>query len=134
MPSASRPSLTHFTILAIGRLYALQKDLRAALPVVERLPLLGQGLHVGSAEALLEEPVRGVRGERENAAQPQAARPILAGFQQPLAVARVAVAIGDRQAGELRALVARVRVQRRAADDHAVVLDDEEVADLGLDQ
>src|SRR5262245_1291934 len=59
MPSASRPSLTHFTILAIGRLYALQKDLRAALEVIERLLLLGQRLHVRGAESLLEEPVRG---------------------------------------------------------------------------
>src|SRR5262245_17542712 len=39
-------------------IYALQKDLRAALEVVERLFLLGQCLDVGGAEALLEEPVR----------------------------------------------------------------------------
>src|SRR5947207_8519585 len=49
-PSASRPSLTHFTIRAMKRLYegrgedprflnALQKDLRTAAPVVERLTL-----------------------------------------------------------------------------------------------
>src|SRR5881394_2324355 len=134
MPSASRPSFTHFTIRAIGRLYALQKDLRTALPVVERLPLLGQRLDVGGAKALLEEPVRGVRGEGEDAPQPQAARALLAGLQQPLAVPGVAVAVGDREAGELGALVVGVWVQRRAADDDAVVLDHEEVADLRLDQ
>ena len=60
------------------KLYALEEDLRAALPVVERLLLLGQRLDVGGAEALLEEPVRGMRGEGEDAAQPQPARPLLA--------------------------------------------------------
>src|ERR1051325_8155019 len=134
MPSASRPSFTHFTIRAMPKLYALEKDLRAALPVVERLLLLGQRLDVGGAEALLQEPVRGVGGQREDAPQPETARPLLAGLEQPLAVAFLAIAVGHREAGELGALVVGIRIQRGAADDHAVVLDHQEVADLGLDQ
>src|SRR5438477_1944860 len=102
------------------KLYALEEHLRAALPVVERLLLLRKRLDVGGAEALLEEPVRGVRGEGENAPQPQAARSLLAGLQELLAIARVAVAVGDREAGEFRALLVGVWIQGGATDDHAV--------------
>src|SRR5262245_58535410 len=114
MPSASRPSLMHFTILAIGKLYSLEEDLRAAAQVVERLALLGQRADVGGAEALLDEPVRGMRGQREYAAQLEALRTLLAGFQQALAVAGVAHVRRHRQAGELRALVVREGIERRA--------------------
>src|SRR3954468_13020470 len=76
-PSASRPSLTHFTIRAIGRLYALQKHLRTALPVVERLALRRERGDVTGPEPLLEEPVRGVGREREELAQLQRFRSLL---------------------------------------------------------
>src|SRR5207248_570347 len=61
-PSASRPSLTHFTIRAIDRLYALQKDLRTAAPVVERLALRRQRGDVAGSKALLEKPMGSVCG------------------------------------------------------------------------
>src|SRR5687768_1599866 len=134
MPSASRPSLTHFTVLAIRRLYAFEKHLRPALPVVERLAPRGQRGDIAGAETLLEEPVGGVRGQRENAPDAQAAGTLLAGLQQILPVARVTVALRHGEAGELGALVLLEGVERRAADDDAVVLDDEEVADLGFEQ
>ena len=121
MPSASRPSLTHFTIRAIGRIIGgalrfLEKDLRTAAPVVQRLALRGQRVDVAGAEALLEEPVRGVRGQREQLAQLERLGALLAGVQQPLAVARVAILGRHREAGELGALVLGERIERGAAD------------------
>src|SRR4030095_968614 len=113
---------------------SLEKHLRAPLPVVERLAARGQLGHVAGAEALLEEPVRGVCGEGEKAPDAQAPGAFLAGFEQVLAVARVAIAFGDRETGGLGALFLLEGVKRRAADDHSVVLDHEEVADLGLEQ
>src|SRR5207302_623587 len=118
-PSASRPSLTHFTIRGIGGLYALQKDLRTAPPVVERLALRGQRRDVPGTKALLEKPVRGMRRQREELAQLQRLGALLAGMQQPLAVARVAILGRYREAGEFRALRgakadARGRRPRRA--------------------
>src|SRR5437660_12860746 len=133
-PSASRPSLTHFTIRGIGGLYALQKDLRTAPPVVERLALRGQRRDVPGTKALLEKPVRGMRRQREELAQLQRLGALLAGMQQPLAVARAAILGRYRRAGELLALRVGKRVERRAAADRAVVLDDDEVADLGFQQ
>src|SRR5688572_21607723 len=132
MPSASLPSFTHFTIRVILKLYALEEHLRAAAPVVERLALLGQRGDVGGAEALLDKPVRGVRGQGEQAAQLEALRALLARLQQPLAMSGLAHARRDGEAGELGVLVSGIRIQRGAADDAVVVLDDEEVADLGL--
>src|SRR5439155_25658859 len=90
-PSASRPSLTHFTIRGISRLYALEKDLRTAAPVIQSLALGRQRGDVARAESLLDEPVRRVRGEREDLAQLERLGALLAGQQQPFAVARVAV-------------------------------------------
>src|SRR5205085_11843727 len=133
-PSASRPSLTHFTIRAIGRLYALQKDLRTAPPVVERLALRRQRVDVPGTEALLEEPVCGVRSEREELAQLERLGTLLAGEQQPLAVAGIAIFGRDREAGEFGTLLVGERIQRRAAANRAVVLDDHEVADLGFEK
>ena len=75
-----------------------------------------------------------MRREREEAAQPQRLCALLAGLEQPLAVARVPVALGDRQAGELAALVVGKGIKRRAADDRSVVVDHQEVADLRLEQ
>src|SRR3989442_8019828 len=124
----------HFTIRAMRGLYALEKDLRAAPPVVELLAPRRQRGDVGGTEALLDEPVRGVRGEREELAQLERLGTLLAGEQQPLAIAGVAIFGCHRETGELRALVVRERIQRRAAADHAVVLDDEEVADFGFEQ
>src|SRR5688500_4257695 len=127
-PSASRPSFTHFTILAMGKLYSLEEHLRAAAPVVERLALFGQRVDRRRAKALLDEPVLGLRREREKLAQLQALRALLARLQQPLAVAGVAVLVGDREAGELRALVVGKGIEGRAADNARVVLDHQEVA------
>src|SRR5690242_16222138 len=107
------------------KLYSLEEDLRAALPVVQRLAARGQRSDVGGAEALLEEPVRRVGGEREQAAGAQRFGTLFAGPEEILAVARVAVALGDREAGELGALLLPERVERGAADDHPVVLDHE---------
>src|SRR5258706_10170388 len=115
-------------------LYSLEEDLRAAAPVVERPALRGQRVDVGGAEALLEEPMRRARGEREHFFQAQGARAGLAVLEQPLAVAFIAVVLRDREAGEFAAFVVGERIQGRTADDDAVVLDDEEVADLGLEQ
>src|SRR5687767_14824577 len=75
-----------------------------------------------------------MRGEREQLAQLEALRALLAGLEEALAVARVAVLGGDREAGELGALFVRKRIQRGAAHDARVVLDDEEVADLGFEE
>src|SRR3954470_21274741 len=118
----------------IERLYALEKDLRAAAPVVELLATRRQRGDIGAPEALLQEPVRRVRGQREELAQLERFRTLLAGEEQALAVARVAVFRRYGQAGELGAFLARKRVQRRAAADRAVVLHHQEVADLGLEQ
>src|SRR5688572_26435800 len=133
-PSASRPSFTHFTVRGIAKLYSFEKDLRAPSPVVKLLATLGQCVHRRRAEALLEKPVRGMRGEREKLAQLEVLGALLARFEQPLAVARVAVPGVDREAGEFPALVVGERVQRRAADDASVVLDNQEVPDLGFEQ
>src|SRR5438105_3710089 len=133
-PSASRPSLTHFTVLAIGELYSLEKHLRAAAPVVQRLPARRQRRDVGGAEALFEEPVRGVRGEREHAADAQRPGTLLAGLEEILAVACVAIALRHRKAGELGALFLLEGIKRRAADDDPVVFHHLEVADLRLEQ
>src|SRR5678816_55400 len=67
------PALRTSPFAPCRKLYALEEHLRAAAPVVERLPLLRQRLDVGGAELLLQEPVRGVRGEGKQAPQPQAA-------------------------------------------------------------
>src|SRR5262245_28508734 len=118
----------------MAKLYSLEKHLRTAAPVIERLFLLRQRVYRGGTKALLEEPVRGMGREREELAQTQALGAFLAGFQQPLAVARVAIAARHREAGELRALVVGKGIERRAAYDARVVLDHQEVADLGLEQ
>src|SRR5882762_5445434 len=124
----------HFTVRAIGRLYALEKDLRTAAPVIERLALRGERGDIAGAEALLDEPVRGVRGEREELAQLERLGPLLAGEEQPLAVAGVAIFGRDRQAGEFGALVVGEGVERGAAADRAVVLHHQEIADLRFQQ
>src|SRR2546421_7090153 len=111
MPSASRPSLMHFTIRAMRELYALEKNLRAAAPVVERLALRWQRGDIAGTEALFDEPVRGVRRQREELAQLESLGTLLAGEQQPLAVAGVAIFRRHRETGELRALVVRKRIQ-----------------------
>src|SRR5438105_4182221 len=103
MPSASRPSLTHFTILAMRQLYALDEDLRPAPPVVERLAARGQLVHRRRLEALLEKPVRGAGGECEYPADAQGAGALLARLEQVLSVARVPVALRHREARELGA-------------------------------
>src|SRR5438067_5662697 len=133
-PSASRPSLMHFTIRVIGRLYALEKDLRTAWPVVHRLALRRQRADIAGTEALLDEPVRGVRRQREELAQLERLGTFLAGDEQVFAVAGVAVFRRDGKAGEFRALVLGEGIERGAAADHAVVLDDEEIADLRLEE
>src|SRR3954462_13687970 len=133
-PSASRPSLTHFTIRAIDGLYALQEHLRPAPPVVERLALRRQRRHFRRSEALLEEPVRRVRGHGEDLAQLLRLGTLFAGSQQPLAVAGVPVVGRYREAGEFGALRVRKRREPGAAGDRAVVLDDDEVPDLGFEQ
>src|SRR3954468_7278944 len=125
MPSASRPSLTHLTVLAIGELYSLDEHLRAPPPVVELAPARRQRADVGGAEFLLEEPVRRPRREGEHAPQAQGAAARLAFAQQPDAVAGFAVLRGDGEAGELAAALVGVGIQRRAADDDAIVVDDE---------
>src|SRR3954468_7017627 len=113
-PSASRPSLTHFTILGIGGLYegwrggsplldALQKHLRATAPVVERLTLRRQRLDFHRPEALLEEPVRRVGGEGEDLAQLLRLVTLLARPQQPLTVARFPIVGRYREASEFSA-------------------------------
>src|SRR5689334_13532448 len=111
----------------IGRLYALEKHLRTAAPVVHRLPLRGQRAHVAGAKALLDEPMRGMRRQREKLAQLERLGALLAGEEQPFAVAGVAIVGCDGEAGEFRALVLGEGVERGAAADHAVVLDDEKV-------
>src|SRR6185369_3110258 len=85
-------------------------------------------------EALLQEPVRGVRGKRKELAQLLRLGTLLAGARQSLAVARVAIVRRHREAGELGALRLRKRIERGAAADRAVVLDDDEVADLRFEQ
>src|SRR2546429_7888342 len=112
----------HFTIRAMRGLYALEKDLRAAPPVVQLLAPRRQRGDVAGTKALLDDPVRGVRGERKEPAQFKRLGTLLAGEEQPLAIARVAIFGRDRQARELGALVVGERIQRRAAADHAVVL------------
>src|SRR5512145_2848740 len=116
------------------KLYSLEEDLRAPLPVVEGLAARGQRGHVAGAESLLEEPVRGVRGQGEQAPDAHGSCALLAGLEEVLAVACVAIALGDRQACEFGALLLLERIQGRAADDDPVVLDHEKVADLGLEE
>ena len=75
----------------------------------------------------------GARGEREQPADLHRAGALLAGAQQPLAVARVARTRAPPRGRRVpRLLSLGKRVERRAAEDHAVVLDDLEVADLVL--
>src|ERR1700682_5021649 len=81
-PSASRPSFTHFTVLSMAELYSLEKYFRAAPPVIELPAARGQRVDSRGAKALLEEPVRRPRGEREHAPDMQRLRPLLASLQQ----------------------------------------------------
>ena len=78
--------------------------------------------------------MRRVCGEREQLAQLERLGTLLAGAQQPLAVARVAIFRCDREACEIGALRVGERIERGAAADRAVVLDDHEVADLGFQE
>src|SRR5260370_16919027 len=112
----------HFTIRAMRGLYALEKDLRAAPPVVELLAPRRQRGDVAGTKALFDEPVRGVRGECEELAQLERLGPLLAGEQQPLAIARVAIFGRDRQAGELGALVVAEPIECPPPADHPLFL------------
>ena len=112
----------------------LDEDQRLTLPVVHMLPVLRQVVHGCRDETALQEPVRGARGEHEQLAQAGGARAVFHVLEQPLAVA-LRLRIGtDDQAGHLGHAFGRERVERRAAEDHAVVLDHREVVDLAFDQ
>src|SRR5215471_4258842 len=78
-PSASRPSFTHFTIRAMTSipLQRLLVDERFSLVIVERLLLLRQFRDRRRAKAALEEPVRRLRREHEEAFELEAPRALL---------------------------------------------------------
>src|SRR3954466_2625303 len=90
-PRPRGPTLRSSRSLPWPQLYSLDEDLRAAPPVVERLAPRRQRIDVGGAKTLLEEPVRGPRGEGEKAPQLAAAGTFLAGAQKLFAIAGIAV-------------------------------------------
>src|SRR5437868_13892360 len=102
---------------ALVTLERLAVDLRLALVIVERVLLVRAVGDRGGAKAALEEPVRRLGGEHEEAGELEAARALLDLVQQRLAVAVAAEIRVDGQRGELADALLRERVERRAADD-----------------
>ena len=78
--------------------------------------------------------MRRARGQHEQPRDAGLAGPLLDALQQPLAIALALHRRVDGQTGHLGHPLLGKRVHRRTAEDHLVVLDHREVADLGLDQ
>src|SRR5438105_4435149 len=105
-------------------------DQRAALPVVEIALLFGKPRGVAFDESALDEPSRSSGGEHEQARKPELAGALLDLVQERLAVPLAAEIGVHRQCRELAGLCRGKSVQRGAADDHAIVLGDDETLDL----
>ena len=108
------------------------KNLRLALPVIQRLLLRGQRRDVGLVEAALDEPVRGARGEHEQFLHPLRLREAGHMVEDDLAVAAVAALRVHREAGQFGGGLVGERVQRGAADDAVVVFQHHEARDFAL--
>src|SRR6478735_2960174 len=104
----------------------LAVDLRLALVIVERLLLVREVPDRGRAKAALEEPVRRLGGEHEEACELEAPRALLDLVQQRLAVAFAAEIRVDGERRELADALLGERVERGAPDDVVVVLGDDE--------
>ena len=84
-------------------------------------------------ESAFQKPVRRLGREHEQFRELQLARARLDLVHQCLAVALAAEVRLHRERGQFAQLVFRKRVQRRAADDVAVVLGDDEALDLAFE-
>src|SRR5262245_18932089 len=159
-PSASRPSLMHFTILAMaffpcsctvyytmmttamdGRSpktssigYGFDQNHRAPLPVVHRLLGRRQLPDPSLLEAVLDEPVRGPRRQHEQAPDPLSMRLGCDAFKQASAVSGIAIIGVHREARQFPGFRARIGIQLRTAHDHGVALHDAESANFHFEQ
>src|SRR6476661_1900956 len=107
-------------------------DQRAPLPVVEVALLLRQARRLALDETALDEPAGSPCGQDQQARQAKLARALLDFMEQRLAVAFAPEVGMHGQCRKLAGLLAGKGIQRRAADDHAVVLRDDEALDLHL--
>ena len=104
-------------------LYRLGKDLGAALQVVHQTLFFRQLVYRLCDETTLLEPLRRYRGEYEEPLDADGAGARLDALQQLFAVAPAPVIRMYGDAGQF-SLVVAVRIERGAADDQAIVLDD----------
>src|SRR5438477_10118995 len=150
-PSASRPSLMHWIMRAIGcprkakrksnyrmpdasQCHVLREplfvDQGAALPVIE-IPLARrQSRRIAFGEAALDEPPGSSCRQHEQSDEPQLARPLFDLVHQGLAVPFATEIRMHGERSKLAHFFFWKSIQRRTADDHVVVLGDDETLDL----
>src|ERR1700757_4329886 len=111
----------------------LHEYLRTPIPVVFLLARLGQPFRVDLLEAAFDEPMHRARGEHEYRLHPQRLCAMFDSLENPVAVALALNLRRYRERGTFRGAGFRIGIQRGAAENDSVVLDDRISGDVALD-